>query len=54
MSYSSSCSTSLHSEEAGGGILSRVTVRQPALPLRTFERKRQHGTGLNNELLATS
>ena len=54
MSYSSSCSTSLHSADAGGGTLSKATVSQPALPLRTFERKRQHGTGLNNELLATS
>ena len=54
MSHSSSCSTSLHSADAGGGTLSRANVSQPALPLRTFERKRQHGTGLNSELLATS
>ena len=54
MSYRSSCSTSPHSADAGEGALSRATVSQPALPLRTFKRKRQHGTGLNNELLATS
>ena len=54
MSYRSLCSTSPHSADAGGATLSRATVSQPALPLRTFERKRQHGTGLNNELLATS
>ena len=54
MSYSSSCSTSLHSADAGEGILSRATVSQPALALRTFGRERQHGSGLDTELLATS